>query len=82
MTKEKTYEETEINNNNTYIDQGSWCIGRFFVTYLNKVIAIGKKVPYQMKHIYKTDDNLEFKENFIKFSSWRLEKIRKQPEIS
>ena len=69
-------------NTGTYLTKGHCCIGYPFFTYMNKVIAIGKRVPFQMHHLYLLDEDLHFDVNYPKFRIFRAQKLKENPQAS
>jgi hypothetical protein len=68
-------------NTHSYLTQGSCCLGRPFFNYIDKVINIGKRIPFQMHHLSKLDDHLVFETNFTRFKVWRAEQLAKNPNM-
>jgi hypothetical protein len=68
-------------NTQSYLTEGTCCLGWPFFNYVSKVINIGKQIPFQMHHLFKLDDDLVFKTNFAKFKAWRTVQLAKNPDM-
>ena len=92
MPKEQTYKETskkppkknsnptyqieDCEDNSTIRLEGNSCLRDFFFIFLNKIINSGSKFPYQLKMLYKVNNDFIFAPDAKQFKIFLTEKLR------